>query len=210
MSNEKESNKNYPLTDEEVTAIDNMLTGIAFKKKDLLKNYSVDDIVSELWVKTLEVINQHGRADMDLIASSCYKKIVDLVRLNIRHYSMPIDIKRLDYAGNEEEVLASGGDSENTIEFITRTPFEDPETSKDILIQDILGFFEKNSKEYKFCEIFLKISGVIESADVPDSSAFDKYAAAQLGYASSSSSGYTRLRNKVRKVLEENYKKERI
>ena len=73
-----------------------------------------------------------------------------------------------------------------------------------MVVEEILGLFDKNSREYKYVEIWMDFSGALPGVkyEVPDS-ALECAAAKLLGFANASSSGYKNVRWNVRRVINE-------
>jgi hypothetical protein len=199
-------NNNSYLTENESSELDQMIRRIAFKKKNTIM-MDPEDVISELWINSLMVIEKKRYADPEwkldynYVAAACFKKIVDLVRQNIRKSSVPIDVSLLDREDNSEKAEADS----HVYDLVGSQHIDSVEESAEV--RDMLSLFEENSKEYKLVKSWMEILGITEANDLSKlpESAFDGYiATVVLGYAGSKSSGYAKIRQKVRNTLVKN------
>jgi hypothetical protein len=199
-------NNSY-LTEEEANRLDSMLHKIAYKKKDTVK-MDPEDVISELWINALMTINKKKEAnpnwpiDFNYLAAASFKKIVDLVRLSIRKEITSIDVSTLDREDSSENASAAAVSSNHVYDLVAHQHIEAVDEKPELM--DVLSFFEKGSREYQLVEAWMEILGIIETKNVESlpESAFDGYiATVVLGYSGSKSSGYARIRQKVREVL---------
>lgn len=200
------------LLDEEKTAyLDKMIRGIAWSKRNTIM-MDFEDVVSELWINALEIIEKRQEVNFDYIFKACKYKIVDLVRKNIRTAYLPYDNSEFERCIPIELRNECGNDGNSNQEFHSYNY----STSKPISaegyteVMSMLDLFTEGTKEFKLVKSWMEILGIIEAEDLqklPDS-AYDRYIAVDiLGYASSSSNGYAKLRNKVRdKLIKSGYK----
>ena len=192
------SEKNYVLiTDEEAIDLDKMLRGIAYRKRLIIPNeYSVDDIVSEFWIVAMNSINGMGSIQKPLIAKACYARLVDIIRHSVRHnQSISMDSSILDRMGNTEDDDCEYGsafiqcDHEDTIDLI--------------VVRDMLDKFKEGTSERKFFEFMVKYhtDACSDKYFGEEITAMDSHLASMLGFASGSSGGYRKVRNKVRTIV---------
>lgn len=186
------------MTNEQVARLNKMFTGIYYRKKDIIpREYDMSDIISEFWVVAMTCINEKGSIEESLIATKCYSKIVDLVRESCRKSLFTMDTSILDRMGNNESDDVDYGSA-----FIQD---DARETVSEIIVKDMLSKFKKDSSEYRFLEFMIKyytniqIDGQTYEGD--KITAIDAYLADMLGFASGSSGGYRKVRNKVRSMV---------
>lgn len=196
--------KDELLTEEKVNEIDVMLRKLAMSR---VANGHIkmefEDVVSELWINVLKIIEKTGKIDFNYIAKASFNKMVDLTRYSMRREDTLYDndtMSRIlpDYVRNSELKFGKNNDA---YVFTTSKPENADER---IEVLDILNLFEKDSKEYKLVEAWMKILGIIEDENYENlpTKAFDGYIAVEvLGYSGSKSSGYSRCRQKVRNIL---------
>lgn len=198
--------KNELLTEEVVNELDGMLRKLAMKKiANGHLRMEFEDVVSELWINALKIIEKTGKVDFNYISQASFYKMVDLTRYNMRREATPYDNESLsrilpDNVRNSE--LKTG---KNDAYVFSTSKMENATERMEIL--DILNLFEKDSREYKLVEAWMRILGIIEDENYESlpSKAFDGYIAVEiLGYAGSKSSGYSRCRQKVRDILRAN------
>lgn len=195
------------LTEETVNRIDLMLRKLASMKiNNGHLRMDFEDAVSELWINVLKIVERTGNVDLNYIASASFNKMVDLTRYNIRREATPYTNENLNQILPEEvrnsQMVTEGRRSDAYI--FSTSSYED--VSKRLELVDILNLFEEGSNEYKFVEAWMRILGILEDIDhneLPEK-AFDRYIAVDvLGYAGSNSSGYSRVRSRVRRILTE-------
>lgn len=180
------------LTKDQVKEINSIIRGIAYKKEYTYPTISREDVEMELWINTLELINKTGSVDYPLIATMCYRRIVDMIRkeANRSHFSYESIFETKD---NSEE---------SSINYSNR--FDDEYS--DLILEDILSMFDESSKEYKFVEIMIEFSRAKETNKFNVNAKFNETTVAKLlGFSNSSSSGYKRVRGNVRWVIREKY-----
>ena len=205
--------KNVNLSNEEVQAIDTMIRKIVYKKKGCGKlplQMDVDDMISELWIRAMEIIQDKGSVQMGIIALGCYYRIVDITRSYARQPYFPIDPARFSYLLGEDDATdtnASGRGDSGTLVFVDTMTSKIEQPGESLPLDDILGLFEEGTKEYRYVKLMINACGarVTDPNDTPETSALEGYVSKRLGYASVSSSGYTRLRTRVRNTIKEKY-----
>lgn len=191
------------LTDAQAMEVNNLLNAIAYKRRDWFKNLSQDDIVAELWIHVLESIERYGLDNIhnlqSFVSNLCKFRLVDMVRQNVKRDDIPVDPSMYDRFVDAED------DTENSNSTMTQL-CSSVDTCREIedmeSMSSIRSLFPEGTKEREFVEIWIKYSGAESNSVVPES-ALHYYAAEQLGYANASSSGYKRLRGRVRSVLAE-------
>lgn len=194
------------LSEETVNALDTMLRKLASKKiNNGHLRMDFEDTVSELWINALKIIEKTGKVDFNYIASASFYKMVDMTRHNIRTEATPYDNETLNRVLPEDlrNAQLHTDRKSDTYVFATCKPERADERLE---LFDILNLFEKDSKEYKLVETWMKILGIIDEGNYEElpTRAFDGYIAVEvLGYAGSKSSGYSKLRQKVRNILTE-------
>lgn len=186
------------LTDEQVKRVDKIISGIAYRKKSIApREYTIDDLKSELWLVALKCIEEMGSVEENLIAVKCYSKIIDLIRESKRKSLFTIDSLVMERMGDTEDDACDYGS--DFIENDAKNALED------MMIRDMLSQFKKDSNEYKFLEFMIKYYTNINIGERYEGpakiSAVDGYISDLLGFASSSSGGYRRVRNKVRTMV---------
>ena len=200
-------------TTEEAEGIDSLIRRIAWSKRDTIK-MNFEDVVSELWINALEIIEKKQEVDHNYIAAASFNKIVDLIRRNIRTEASCYNNEELDRCisidtlNDSPSVRHQSSGSGNNVYTYCSNSSHMGRIEETVETLDILSLFDKDSKEYKFTKAWMELLGIIETKDVssfPETCAYDRYVAVTiLGYASSSSNGYARLRNKVREILRQN------
>ena len=198
-------NKNKELlTEEVVNRLDGMLRKLATKK--ISEGHIImdlEDVVSELWINALKIIEKHETVDFNYIAQASFYKMVDITRMNIRHEATPYDNDTMDRI-LPEELRNSKFNSDNSNDTYVFSTAKSERADERMELFDILNLFEKDSKEYKLVETWMRILGIIDDGNHEELPArtFDGYIAIEvLGYAGSKSSGYARVRNRVRETL---------
>jgi len=185
------------ITDEEALDLDKMLRGIAYRKQNSIPNdYSIDDIVSEFWIVAMNSINGMGGIHKPLIAKACYARLVDIIRYSVRHNAgISMDSTVLERMGNTED-----DDCEYGSAFIQN---DDEDALDCICIRDMLSKFKDGSSERKFLEFMIKYhtAALEDQYEGEQITAMDGYLADLLGFASCSSGGYRKVRNKVRTLV---------
>ena len=201
-------NKNYQMTNEEYIQINRMLTGIAQKKYHTYRYYSgldLEDVVSNLWIETMELINAMQRVDMPLIAKIAYRKIVDMIREEHRRLHVSIDQSMLDYTNtdkdNEISSLHSSDVSAIDIAIVEEAKNIFPEGSKEWIyinwIIDLEALPKEDLNEYP---------GMDRENKTKNSYPLDSFLAKKCGYPYTGSSGYRMMKNRVKaKLIELGY-----
>jgi|GEM_PF-5231609 len=197
-------NKKELLTPEIVNSLDIMLRKLAAMKiNNGHLRMELEDVVSELWINALGIVERTGKVDFNYIAQASFNKMVDLTRHNIRTEATPYDNESMNHILPEElrnSKLHTGKDNDVYVFSTVK-----PESVTDrVELLDILNLFDKDSKEYKLVEAWMRILGIIDDGNYEDlpEKAYDGYIAVEvLGYAGSKSNGYARIRQKVRNAL---------
>lgn len=205
--------RKFELSDERaVNEIARMINCIVAKKRDTLpKNLDREDITQELWTNVLSVMQARAQAsgdidtynplqDMNLYAQVCYCRIIDMIRYSVNRPYIQADLSSFD-----RKIEKSNCESSNSYELLWGPRYESPDEYA--IINDIIEMFPEGSKERKLIDMIASVNKVRENPDYigPETCAVDRYYSEQLGYASSSSSGYTRLRTKVRNAVKDYY-----
>lgn len=181
---------------ERVLTIDSIIQGIAKRSAYKFKTKSVEDISQDLWVKILEKEDKYDKElDLDLIAKICYDEIVSMQRYEMRRNHISLE------SLNEE------GDDEN-INPCWSSHYDTPEIHCDkSVLRDLFKIFPKDSREYIFLEYWANASGYFDSGikglGTYNEGFTEKDLAKRLGFASSTSGGYTKFRRKIRVFVHE-------
>lgn len=188
------------MTNEQVSNLIAMIGKLVNKKSHTFVA-DPDDVKSELLINALQIIEKKGKVDFNYIyKASCYK-LVDMIRKSVRQDHISIDVSSFERFDDSDATP----DGESRIEsFILQSQFDgydDP--AENVELQEILNLFPKNSQEYAVVEAHYKLAGLIEGeATLDEVKKIDKYIAIEiLGYKSSSSMGYTRVRRNVREAI---------
>lgn len=195
----------YPVDEKTTKELDAMIKRIAYSRKD---TYMMDpeDVVTECWIKCLEVIDQTKRVDYGLLSIVCFRHIVNMIRESIKKQHMPTDIRMFDRCVTQEQKQSMSADSNEFTTYDYCSIQRQKSVGEDLEVKEILEMFdsETEQKERKFVETWMEVLGIKESENpekLPEK-AYDRYIAVDvLGYSSSSSCGYARLRLKVRERL---------
>lgn len=196
------------LTKEVTEELDKMIRRIAYSKKNTIM-METEDVVAELWIKCLEIINKKGEIDYNYLASACFHGIVDLVRKSVKEEHLPYDNSEFDRCVSIDQYYSSSGEASETHVYVYASTVNHKRFQKAeerMEVEEILSLFDEENeiKERIFIETWMKILGIKETEDVSDlpEKAYDKYIAVDLlGYASSGSCGYGRLKKRVREKL---------
>lgn len=200
--------KSAKLNDEVVKELDSMIRRIVYSKKNTIM-MDPEEVISELWIKCLEIINKKGEIDYNYLASACFHGIVDLVRKNVKDDHLPYDNHQFDRCVSIEQYYSSSNDVSETQVYVYASTVNHKrfqQAEEKLEVEDILKLFdgEDEEKERTFIETWMQILGIeeIEDESVLPESAFDRFIAVEkLGYASSGSCGYGRLKKRVREKL---------
>ena len=200
------------LSAETTKELDGMIRRIVYSKKNTFVS-DPEDVVGELWVKCLEIINKQNKIDYNYLASACFYGIVDIVRKSVKEDHIPYDISGFDRCISVDQLHQTSGDSEtNAYTYASVNPNRFEEAQDKIEVEEILNLFSEKGEEKEkiYVETWMQILGIKEIENVDDlpDKAYDRYIAVEkLGYASSGSSGYGRLKKRVReKLIENGYK----
>ena len=188
----------------EYSEIDNMLHYIAMRYNNW-SGLEYDDIKSELWVKTLNVIRDLNDINLRFIAKCCYNASYDLCRKAKRKWEVVDTNSELVY----NDGLPAG------------KKFEDDEDLylDNIIVQEVVDSFPKNSRERNYL-IYLTLYLEIPLRDHKEKNltfekVYGKYPknyrrelliAKALGFSDDTSSGYRKAKYKVRNRLADMYK----
>ena len=192
------------LDNKEYSEIDKMLHYIAIRYNNW-SGLEYDDIKSELWVKTLNVIKDINYINLRLIAKCCYNTGYDLCRKAKRKWEV-VDT-------NSELVYADGFSTENKFE-------DDDELYLDnIIVQEVVDSFPKNSRERNYLIYLALYLGIPlrdhEERNLTFERTYGKYPknyrrelliAKALGFSDDTSTGYRKAKYEVRHRLAEMYK----
>lgn len=189
------------MTDERFKEVNSIIKGIAKKSAYKMYSRSEEDLVQDLWVKVLETEKRKGEElDPNLVARVCYDYIKDLIDYDQRRNHVNID-----YSGTgDEETETSDTD------FLGAIP-DNGEYSSEIMLKDLYDRFPEGSKERIFLDFWGNASGAMPNnrAVPPTSRTQDGYTennlAKMLGYASQSSGGYRKFKNKMRQLISDYY-----
>lgn len=189
------------MTDERFKEVNSIIKGIAKKSAYKMYSRSEEDLVQDLWVKVLETEKRKGEElDPNLVARVCYDYINDLIDYDQRRNHTNIDYSGTGY----EETETSDTD------FIGAIP-DNGEYSSEIMLKDLYDRFPEGSKERIFLDFWGNVSGAMPNnrAVPPMSRTQDGYTennlAKMLGYASQSSGGYRKFKNKMRQIISDYY-----
>lgn len=187
------------LTDKQFKRLSQMLNGIATKRQAWL-NVGREELVSELWIKSIEVIRRSGELNMSVIGRSCWNRLNDIFREKKRK--------------SEKFVYASEWIEKVDIELDNSLICVEDDRESNLIIDEMLNLFEEDSEERKFIELELYYIGLRDvkgekPADLKKESKkqIEINIAQALGYVNDMANGYRVLKNKVRSVLiEQGYK----
>lgn len=182
---------------ERVLTIDSILQGIARRSAYKFKDKSVEDISQDLWVKILEKEEKEGRElDLDLIAKICYDEIINMQRYEIRRNHLSL---------NDIEETSEESEGSNLC-WCSRYDTPEAYCEKEIL-KDLFKIFPRDSREYIFLEYWANATGFLDTGVVGrgtyNEGFTEKDLAKRLGFASSTSGGYTKFRHKFRILIHE-------
>ena len=194
------------LDDNEYSEIDDMLHYIAIRYNNW-SGLEYDDIKSELWVKTLNVIKDSNDINLRFIAKCCYNASYDLCRKAKRKWEV-VDT-------NSELVYTDGYSS------LGINKFEDDDDLylDNIVVQEVVDSFPRNSRERNYL-IYLALYLNIplrdhEEKNLTYEKVYGKYPktyrqelliAKALGFSDDTSTGYRKAKYEVRSRLAEMYK----
>ena len=193
------------LSENQFKELNKMLNGIA-RKYAGWGGIDYDDILQECWVKAITVINQTGELKLNLIASSCYNRIIDLCRYQKRRVNqIPVEHSQFDYRDES--------DSNNSLDF---SPIEGwnitQQSTEDVVIDNLAvdiiedlfapGSIEKEYVHLVAVYLRLKQPNVTNIKIIFNENApMENNIAISLGYANSMSSGYRNCKKRVRSVI---------
>ena len=194
------------LDNDEYSKIDELLYYIAMRYNNW-SGLEYDDIKSELWVKTLNIIKDVNHVNLNLIAKCCYNTCHDLCRKAKRKWEV-VDT-------NSELVYMDG------FSLLPNDKFDDNEELylDNIVVQEVVDSFPKNSRERNYL-IYLALYLEIPLRDHKEKNlTFDKVygkyprtyrrellIAKALGFSDDTSTGYRKAKYEVRNKLAEMYK----
>lgn len=176
-----------------------MIKGIAKKASYKLFSRDLDDIEQDLWVKVLETEKRKGhQLDLNLAAKVCYDYIKDMIDYDQRRNHSTVDL-----SGTEDNEI-SDNDFLGTLS-------DKGNYEVDLMLKDLYDKYPKGSKERIFLDFWGNESGAMPNTDaIPDSSRTnDGYTenalAKMLGYASQSSGGYRKFKDKMIQIIKDYY-----
>ena len=173
--------KEMVLTNEQVERINELIWKIVWKKKKAGKFVDdVEDAHAECWVAVMEAIQRKGEVDYNYLASTCFNRLVDMVRKSVKNQFSTMDVSMFERIADSES--RSNGTAKNS--------------DSDYDTYEILTSRQERVEEHA------ELMGILDlfEGEVPDR-AIDNWVAKILGYASSKSGGYAKLRDRVRNVI---------
>lgn len=203
---------NFELTPEQFKRLNKIINGIAAKRSGWLQ-IPKEDIIGELWIKSMEVILRCNQFNPSVIARSCWNKYNDVCRVGKK---------------TRDKVILSSDwmekiETEDNIDGQTLST-EDDNTSK-LYIQDILKLFPEDSEENRYLKVLIFQIGLeecLEEDDIKYLKEIDRKLAVKynnirqrretkiaklLGYSSESAIGYRNIKDSVKqKLVEKGYK----
>lgn len=203
---------NLDLTPEQFKRLNKIINGIAAKRNGWLQ-MPKEEVIGELWIKSLEVILRCNQFNPSVIARSCWNKLNDVCRLGKRtREKVILSSEWMEKIETEDEV---DGQS---------LSIEDDNTSK-LYIEEMLELFPKDSNECLYLKALMFQIGLDDYLDKEDIEYIREFEdnlmiknnnlrqrretkiAKLLGFTSESAVGYRTIRDSVRKVLvEKGYK----
>lgn len=191
-------------SEERFEVVNDIITGISRRKADKFFNrLTSEDIAQELWIVIIEKEKSLGKElDLDLIAKICYDEINGMIRKSLRQKRAN---KMTDASYEELEEMG--------YEFPIDGRSNDPADCNSLIIRDIINLFEVGSKERYYLEYWATSVDILNAGITGDGKYQDGFTekdlADKLGYASSRSGGFIRLRNKVRESVNNYIKDEK-
>ena len=186
------------ITEEQTTNLMNMIGKLVTRKSHTFVD-DPEDVKMELLLNALKIIKKSGKVDYNYIyKASCYK-LVDMIRSSVRRDHISIDISSFERYDDDDASPESK--VEDFVTSINFDGYDDP--IENIELNEILNLFPEGSQERMVVDAHFKLAGLIKGeADLDDVRKIDKYIAIDiLGYASSSSMGYVRVRSNVRNAI---------
>lgn len=173
-----------------------LIKGIAKKVSYKLYSRDPEDIEQDLWVKVLSTMKKKGvdQLDLNLVARICYDYVKDMIDYDQRRNHISVDL-----SGTE--------DTDETSSEVINSLTDKGNHDSDIMIQDLYNQFPEGSKERIFLDFWGNESGAMPNTNVlPPSTrsndGFSENALAQmLGYASASSGGYRKFRDRMKTII---------
>lgn len=174
-----------------------MIKGIAKKVSPKLFSRDTEDIEQDLWVKVLEAEKRKGhQLDLNLAAKICYDYVKDMIDYDMRRNHLSSD--SIEGTSDSED---QSGDK------IIGATQDKGNYASDIDLKDLYNKFPEGSKERIFLDFWGNKSGAVPNTNViPEKSREnDGYTegalAKMLGFASASSGGYRRFRDKMKGII---------
>lgn len=208
-------NGKVDLTDSEYRDLDNMLYWIA-KRYDGWSGLDYEDLKQELWIKCINTIKaKFGTIPYNelksLIAMNCYNLSKDILRKRKKEYNK-LSLFSYDFGNTEDEDLDNSQQlSQSIINGSSKDLSKNNDIHASLFIEDLLQLFiddEKATDYLLFVGLYFDIEldrnqdlGRLRSDFFQDSS-YENEIARALGFANSMSSGYRKVRNRVRKKLD--------
>lgn len=191
-----------------------IISGIA--RKYTVDNFGVeyDDLYQDLWVRTLELINDCGgieNTDERLVARVCWNKAVDMYRYHRRRR----DSKAEYIEGSDKDINM---DDWHSMSAGQRDYFDSLKADKFgrgidlVLFKEVIDLFEIGSKERKYVVLKLVNNGVIDMRDldlwdraivgIPETDDEEGYIH-MLGYKSHSPGSWTCKKRSIKATIYE-------
>ena len=193
------------LTHQEFEQISTMLHFIAIRYNNW-SGVEYDDLKSELWLRSLEIIRKSKKIELNWIAKCCYNLCKDICRRAKKNWD------KCD-TDSESAVLDNPKFDANDPNIIT-----DERYMENIVVQEIVDSFPKNSREQNYL-IYLTLylglplkehtdKGLTYNkvyGNLPNNYRRELAIAHALGFSDDTSSGYRRAKYAVRSKLAEMY-----
>lgn len=142
--------------DAKMERVKSIVEGVA--RKYASKWLERDDLEQDLWVSTLELINNCGgieNADLPLIAKSCYNKAVDLYRYHRKRYESKTQL--IDETESDDEQFSSASVDQSKYS-VAKTPTGFDEA----VLREVIDLFPKGSRQRKYVIAKLYFYGEID------------------------------------------------
>lgn len=176
-----------------------MIKGIAKKASRQLFSRDTEDIEQDLWVKVLETEKRKGGPlDLRLAGKVCWDYVKDMIDYDQRRNHYNVDLSGTeDNEQADNDFLGLMADKGNYV--------------SDIMVKDLFNQFPIGTQERLFLDFWGNASGAMpnDRAVPPPNRSNDGYSesslAKMLGYASASSGGYRKFRDKMKKIISSHF-----